>query len=64
MHICCFIEPKVTTGDTSGGKVSMGPSLGGLFAAGFPTLRPIAQRDLAGKTSGLCSLLCPDPSLR
>uniref|UniRef100_A0A3P9I675 WAS/WASL interacting protein family member 3 n=1 Tax=Oryzias latipes TaxID=8090 RepID=A0A3P9I675_ORYLA len=44
-------KPKVTTGDTSGGKGSMGPSLGGLFAAGFPTLRPIAQRDLAGKTS-------------
>ncbi|KAG7245088.1 hypothetical protein INR49_023654 [Caranx melampygus] len=28
----------------------MGPSLGGLFAGGFPTLRPIGQRDLAGKT--------------
>ncbi|XP_036070217.1 WAS/WASL-interacting protein family member 3 [Oryzias melastigma] len=29
----------------------MGPSLGGLFAAGFPTLRPTAHRDLAGKIS-------------
>lgn len=28
----------------------MGPSLGGLFAGGFPTLRPVGQRDLGGKT--------------
>ncbi|XP_047240796.1 leucine-rich repeat extensin-like protein 3 isoform X4 [Girardinichthys multiradiatus] len=28
-----------------------GPSLGGLFAGGFPTLRPIGHRDLAGKTT-------------
>uniref|UniRef100_A0A8C7XUP6 WAS/WASL interacting protein family member 3 n=1 Tax=Oryzias sinensis TaxID=183150 RepID=A0A8C7XUP6_9TELE len=43
--------PIVDSKNTSGGKGSIGPSLGGLFAAGFPTLRPIAQRDLAGKTS-------------
>ena len=30
----------------------MGPSLGGLFAGGFPSLRPIGQRDLTVKTSG------------
>ncbi|RVE66884.1 hypothetical protein OJAV_G00111810 [Oryzias javanicus] len=44
-------KPKVPAADTSGGKGSMGPSLGWLFAAGFPTLRPIAHRDLAGKIS-------------
>ncbi|XP_026156637.1 WAS/WASL-interacting protein family member 3 isoform X2 [Mastacembelus armatus] len=53
-------KPKVNTGDvsssvsasqgSSGGMAPMGPSLGGLFAAGFPTLRPTGQRDLAGKT--------------
>ncbi|TMS17998.1 WAS/WASL-interacting protein family member 3 [Larimichthys crocea] len=53
-------KPKDTTGDvsgsggasqgSSGGMAPMGPSLGGLFAGGFPTLRPIGQRDLAGKT--------------
>ncbi|XP_053190598.1 WAS/WASL-interacting protein family member 3 [Scomber japonicus] len=51
---------KASTGDvsscvgasqgSSGGMSPMGPSLGGLFAGGFPTLRPIGQRDLAGKT--------------
>uniref|UniRef100_A0A8C4GGD7 WH2 domain-containing protein n=1 Tax=Dicentrarchus labrax TaxID=13489 RepID=A0A8C4GGD7_DICLA len=39
---------------SSAGTAPMGPSLGGLFAGGFPTLRPIGQRDLAGKTPG-CS---------
>ncbi|XP_077364334.1 WAS/WASL-interacting protein family member 3-like [Festucalex cinctus] len=53
-------KPKVTSGDvpsnvgaaqgTCGGAAPMGPSLGGLFAGGFPTLRPIGQRDSAGKT--------------
>uniref|UniRef100_A0A3B4WVL1 WAS/WASL-interacting protein family member 3-like n=1 Tax=Seriola lalandi dorsalis TaxID=1841481 RepID=A0A3B4WVL1_SERLL len=53
-------KPKTSTGDvsssvgasqgSSGGMAPMGPSLGGLFAGGFPTLRPIGQRDLAGKT--------------
>ncbi|XP_077937932.1 uncharacterized protein wipf3 isoform X2 [Gasterosteus aculeatus] len=52
---------KANTGDvpssgaasqgSSGGPAPMGPSLGGLFAAGFPTLRPTGQRDLAGKTT-------------
>uniref|UniRef100_A0A3B3CGX9 WAS/WASL interacting protein family member 3 n=1 Tax=Oryzias melastigma TaxID=30732 RepID=A0A3B3CGX9_ORYME len=58
-------KPKVAAADTSGGKGSMGPSLGGLFAAGFPTLRPTAHRDLAGKISGLCFVLlhhCSNPS--
>ncbi|XP_030597265.1 WAS/WASL-interacting protein family member 3 [Archocentrus centrarchus] len=51
---------KASTGDvagnagapqaSSGGMAPVGPSLSGLFAAGFPTLRPIGQRDLAGKT--------------
>ncbi|XP_062292426.1 WAS/WASL-interacting protein family member 3 [Scomber scombrus] len=51
---------KASTGDvsssvgasqgSSGGMAPAGPSLGGLFAGGFPTLRPIGQRDLAGKT--------------
>lgn len=60
-HVC-LPEPKANTGDvstsigaslgSSGGMAPMGPSLGGLFAAGFPTLRPIGQRDLAGKTTG------------
>ncbi|XP_041823255.1 WAS/WASL-interacting protein family member 3 isoform X2 [Melanotaenia boesemani] len=35
---------------SSGGTAPMGPCLSGLFAGGFPTLRPIGQRDLAGKT--------------
>ncbi|KAM9838841.1 WAS/WASL-interacting protein family member 3 [Aulostomus maculatus] len=53
-------KPKATSGDgstgvgasqgSSGGMAPMGPSLGGLFAGGFPTLRPITKRDLAGKT--------------
>ncbi|XP_035476512.2 WAS/WASL-interacting protein family member 3 isoform X2 [Scophthalmus maximus] len=36
---------------SSGGSTPTGPSLGGLFAGGFPTLRPIGQRDVAGKTA-------------
>ncbi|XP_034400331.1 WAS/WASL-interacting protein family member 3 [Cyclopterus lumpus] len=54
-------NPEARTGDpsssvaaslgSSGGMAPMGPSLGGLFAGGFPTLRPIGQRDPAGKTS-------------
>ncbi|XP_040908464.1 WAS/WASL-interacting protein family member 3 [Toxotes jaculatrix] len=53
-------KPKTSSGDvssgvgasqgSSGGMAPMGPSLGGLFAGGFPTLRPIGQRDLVGKT--------------
>uniref|UniRef100_I3JA72 WAS/WASL interacting protein family member 3 n=1 Tax=Oreochromis niloticus TaxID=8128 RepID=I3JA72_ORENI len=35
---------------SSGGMAPVGPSLSGLFAGGFPTLRPTGQRDLAGKT--------------
>ncbi|XP_004547920.1 WAS/WASL-interacting protein family member 3 isoform X1 [Maylandia zebra] len=51
---------KASTGDlsgnagtsqaSSGGMAPVGPSLSGLFAGGFPTLRPTGQRDLAGKT--------------
>lgn len=55
----CSPEPKANTGDVSssigasqGSSGGMAPSLGGLFAAGFPTLRPIGQRDLVGKTTG------------
>lgn len=55
----CFPDPKANTGDVSsssgasqGSSGGVTPSLGGLFAAGFPTLRPIGQRDLAGKTTG------------
>ncbi|KAF1381463.1 hypothetical protein PFLUV_G00154240 [Perca fluviatilis] len=54
-------KPKASPGDvcssvgasqgSSGGMAPMAPSLGGLFAGGFPTLRPTGQRDLAGKTS-------------
>ncbi|KAM6899304.1 LOW QUALITY PROTEIN: uncharacterized protein FYW49_017400 [Xenentodon cancila] len=53
-------KPKANTGDTpgnvgapngsSGGIAPVGPALSGLFAGGFPTLRPIGQRDLPGKT--------------
>ncbi|KAG7499974.1 WAS/WASL-interacting protein family member 3 [Solea senegalensis] len=49
-------KPKTCTGDAWSGVgvsqtgSSMGPSLGGLFAGGFPTLRPTGQRDAAGKT--------------
>lgn len=53
-------EPKANTGDASsssggapqGSSGGAAPSLGGLFAAGFPTLRPIGQRDSAGRTTG------------
>nr|XP_057903788.1 WAS/WASL-interacting protein family member 3 [Doryrhamphus excisus]XP_057903789.1 WAS/WASL-interacting protein family member 3 [Doryrhamphus excisus] len=48
-------KPKTTCADVSssvgtsqalcGGMAPMGPSLGGLFAGGFPTLRPTGQRD-------------------
>lgn len=55
----CFAEPKANTGDVSsssgasqGSSGGVAPSLGGLFAAGFPTLRPIGQRDVTGKTTG------------
>ncbi|XP_029938177.1 WAS/WASL-interacting protein family member 3 isoform X2 [Salarias fasciatus] len=54
-------KPKANSGDTcgnaaasqssSGGAAPVGPPLSGLFAGGFPTLRPIGQRDAAGKTS-------------
>ncbi|XP_029299594.1 WAS/WASL-interacting protein family member 3 isoform X2 [Cottoperca gobio] len=50
-------KPKASPGDvsssvgasqgSSGGLTPTGPSLGGLFAGGFPTLRPVGQ---AGKT--------------
>ena len=62
-------EPKANTGDnpgnvgpsngSSGGIAPMGPSLSGLFAGGFPTLRPIGQRDAAGKTRGWCNMTYP-----
>ncbi|XP_067360650.1 WAS/WASL-interacting protein family member 3 isoform X2 [Channa argus] len=54
-------KPKANTGDVSsstgasqgstGGMAPMGTSLGGLFAGGFPTLRPTGQRDLTVKTT-------------
>ncbi|XP_054914873.1 WAS/WASL-interacting protein family member 3 isoform X2 [Poeciliopsis prolifica] len=49
-------KSKTNTGDVgssqnqSAGIGPTGPSLGGLFAAGFPTLRPIGHRDLPSKT--------------
>ncbi|KAM4725529.1 WAS/WASL-interacting protein family member 3 isoform 2-T3 [Anableps anableps] len=49
-------KSKTNTGDvgasqsSSAGLAPTGPSLGGLFAAGFPTLRPIGHRDLPSKT--------------
>lgn len=56
-------EAKTSTGDvpssvgaTQGSSGGVGPSLGGLFAGGFPTLRPIGQRDQAGKTPGWCKM--------
>lgn len=67
-YLCCSPEPKAGTGDasssvgasqgSSGGMAPAGPSLGGLFAGGFPTLRPIGQRDVAGKTPGWCKMSC------
>ncbi|XP_037119457.1 WAS/WASL-interacting protein family member 3 [Syngnathus acus] len=49
-------KPKASGGDVSSnvgaaqGPCGGAPSLGGLFAAGFPTLRPVGQRESAGKT--------------
>ncbi|XP_028317099.1 WAS/WASL-interacting protein family member 3 [Gouania willdenowi] len=55
-----FDKPKADNGDasgllnaprgSSGGMAPMGPPLSGLFAAGFPTLRPIGKRE-AGRAS-------------
>lgn len=66
MHLMCFfIESKTNTGDVgssqnqSAGIGPTGPSLGGLFAAGFPTLRPIGHRDLPSKTKGEFNTPCP-----
>lgn len=68
MNVCiwCSPDPKASTGDvsgnagapqaSSGGMAPVGPTLSGLFAAGFPTLRPIGQRDFAGKTQGWCKM--------
>uniref|UniRef100_A0A3P9MWE5 WAS/WASL-interacting protein family member 3-like n=1 Tax=Poecilia reticulata TaxID=8081 RepID=A0A3P9MWE5_POERE len=50
------VDSKTNTGDAgssqnqSAGIGPTGPSLGGLFAAGFPTLRPTGHRDLPNKT--------------
>uniref|UniRef100_A0A8C3AL28 WAS/WASL interacting protein family member 3 n=1 Tax=Cyclopterus lumpus TaxID=8103 RepID=A0A8C3AL28_CYCLU len=44
---------------SSGGMAPMGPSLGGLFAGGFPTLRPIGQRDPAVSRSSSSASLKP-----
>lgn len=66
--MCTWRSPdsKASTGDlsgnagtsqaSSGGMAPVGPSLSGLFAGGFPTLRPTGQRDLAGKTRGWCKM--------
>lgn len=43
---------------SSGGAAPIGPSLGGLFAGGFPALKPMGQRDFAGKTPGGCCFGC------
>ncbi|TNM92712.1 hypothetical protein fugu_018114 [Takifugu bimaculatus] len=53
-------KPKASSADapshaapsqgSSGGATPIGPSLGGLFAGGFPALKPIGQREFAGKT--------------
>uniref|UniRef100_A0A3Q2PJZ1 WAS/WASL-interacting protein family member 3-like n=1 Tax=Fundulus heteroclitus TaxID=8078 RepID=A0A3Q2PJZ1_FUNHE len=50
-------ELKSNTGDvgasqsSSAGMAPTAPAMSGLFAGGFPTLKPIGHRDLAGKTS-------------
>ncbi|XP_069554863.1 WAS/WASL-interacting protein family member 3 [Brachyistius frenatus] len=44
------VDVSGNVGVSQGGMPPMGTSLSGLFAGGFPTLRPIGQRDLAGKT--------------
>nr|XP_015811402.2 WAS/WASL-interacting protein family member 3 [Nothobranchius furzeri] len=49
-------KPKTNTRDSSassqvtGGMAPVGPSLGEMFAGGFPTLRPAGHRDKQGKT--------------
>uniref|UniRef100_H3DQW9 WAS/WASL interacting protein family member 3 n=1 Tax=Tetraodon nigroviridis TaxID=99883 RepID=H3DQW9_TETNG len=48
-------SPAASQG-SSGGLAPIGPSLGGLFAGGFPTLKPIGQRDSAGKRERLLCL--------
>lgn len=67
--MCFFIESKSNTGDVgssqnqSAGICPTGPSLGGLFAAGFPTLRPIGHRDLPSKTQGEFNTPCPPQTI-
>ncbi|CAJ1083852.1 WAS/WASL-interacting protein family member 3 isoform X1 [Xyrichtys novacula] len=43
-------DTSISGGSSTGGAAPMGPPLSGLFAAGFPALRPVGQRDLVGKT--------------
>ncbi len=56
MVMYVFAEPKVNGVDDSGRNVvagnsagsspsAVGPTLGGLFAGGFPVLKPVGQRD-------------------
>lgn len=57
MEINVFSEPKVNNVEDSGRNTgnstntagsappAVGPNLGGLFAGGFPVLKPVGQRD-------------------
>uniref|UniRef100_G3NVE1 WH2 domain-containing protein n=1 Tax=Gasterosteus aculeatus aculeatus TaxID=481459 RepID=G3NVE1_GASAC len=53
------VHSNANSGGSSGGPAPMGPSLGGLFAAGFPTLRPTGQRDLAVSRSSSSASVRP-----
>lgn len=70
VHSFLTLEPKVYnvegnigTGGSSGFTPTQGPTLSGLFAGGFPVLRPVGQRDNGshnrpGAPSSPDSLLC------
>lgn len=49
LHSCLTVEPIVDRatgpGESSGVTPTQGPTLSGLFAGGFPVLRPVGQRD-------------------
>ncbi|KAK0130767.1 WAS/WASL-interacting protein family member 3 [Merluccius polli] len=51
-----------SSGGNQGAPGGLGPSLGGLFAGGFPTLRPIGQKETAKSlVSRSCSTVTPRP---
>lgn len=69
VHSCLTLEPRVHNvednsgaGGSSGISPPQGPTLSGLFAGGFPVLRPVGQRD-KGSNNRPGAPSRPDPLL-